>query len=91
MSCNLPIVTTNCPSGPNEILQEEIGYDFEEKLFTKYGLLVPTNNEKEMICGIVFMMENKDYYENCKASLNSRIQDFDKGIILEKFYNVLSS
>ncbi len=91
MTCNLPIVTTNCPSGPNEILEAEIGYDFEEKLLTKYGVLVPTNNEKEMISGIVFMMENKEYYENCKALLHYRFQDFDKGIILEKFYNVLSS
>ena len=91
MACNLPIVTTNCPSGPNEILEAEIGYDYQEKLLTKYGILVPRNSEKQMIEAIVCMMENKAYYENCKASIATRILDFEKEKILEEFYNVLSS
>ena len=91
MACNLPIVTTNCPSGPNEILEAEIGYDYQEKLLTKYGILVPRNSEKQMIEAIVCMMENKAYYENCKASMATRILDFEKEKILEEFYNVLSS
>lgn len=91
MACNLPIVTTNCPSGPNEILEAEIGYDYQEKLLTKYGILVPRNSEKQMIEAIVCMMENEAYYENCKASMATRILDFEKEKILEEFYNVLSS
>lgn len=90
MTCNLPIVSTNCPSGPNEILEAEIEYDYGEKLFTKYGVLVPRNTEKEMIKAIVYMMENAVYYRNCKESLKTRILDFEKGKILEEFYNVLS-
>lgn len=91
MTCNLPIVTTNCPSGPNEILEAEIGYDYEEKLFAKYGILVPRNNEKEMTEAIVYMTDNTAYYKNCKASLKTRILDFENEKILEKFYNVLLS
>lgn len=91
MTCNLPIVTTNCPSGPNEILEAEIGYDYEEKLFAKYGILVPRNNEKEMTEAIVYMTDNTAYYKNCRASLKTRILDFENEKILEKFYNVLLS
>jgi N-acetylgalactosamine-N,N'-diacetylbacillosaminyl-diphospho-undecaprenol 4-alpha-N-acetylgalactosaminyltransferase len=91
MTCKLPIISTNCPSGPNEILEAEIGYDYEEKSFTKYGILVPRNNEKEMIEAIVFMIENRTYYKNCKESLKFRILDFENEKILKKFYNILSS
>jgi N-acetylgalactosamine-N,N'-diacetylbacillosaminyl-diphospho-undecaprenol 4-alpha-N-acetylgalactosaminyltransferase len=91
MTCKLPIISTNCPSGPNEILEAKIGYDYEEKSFTKYGILVPRNNEKEMIEAIVFMIENRTYYKNCKESLKFRILDFENEKILKKFYNILSS
>ncbi|MFV8345399.1 glycosyltransferase [Flavobacterium sp. ZB4P13] len=91
MTCNLPIISTNCPSGPNEILESGIGYDYKELLLTKYGILVPRNKEDEMVAAIVYMMENTSYYENCKASLKFRILDFENEKIFKNFYKALSS
>lgn len=89
MVCNLPIVSTNCPSGPNEILDVNFGYNYKEKIITKYGILVPVNDEKAFTEAILEMLENKNYYINCKEALKSRIPEFDKEIILEQYYKVL--
>lgn len=90
MVCNLPIVSTNCPSGPNEILESDFGYSYKEKIITKYGILVPVNNQQAFTEAIVEMMENINYYNNCKEALKSRALDFEKETILEQFYKVLS-
>ncbi|PXY44060.1 glycosyltransferase [Flavobacterium hydrophilum] len=91
MTCSLPIISTNCPSGPNEILEAEIEYDFKEIFFTKYGLLIPRNDEQKMTEAIVYMMGNVTYYADCKASLKKRILDFENEKILENFYNIFSA
>lgn len=89
MLCNLPIVTTNCPSGPNELMESEIDYNYEKNIYTEYGVLVPRNNEIKMAEAISYMAENKSYYENCKNSLRKRVLNFDENIILEEFRKVL--
>lgn len=89
MACNLPIISTNCPSGPNEIFEEDINYSTTENIITKYGILVPLNDENCMVAAINYMMQNENYYNNCKLSISTRINDFNKNVILEKYYDLL--
>ena len=89
MACNLPIISTNCPSGPNEIFEEDINYSTTENIITKYGILVPLNDENCMVTAINYMMQNENYYYNCKSSISTRINDFNKNVILEKYYDLL--
>lgn len=91
MACDLPVVSTNCPSGPREILDVNIGYDCKENVITKYGILVPLGNQRKLVNAIVEMVDNKYYYNSCKLFLNKRVRDFDKQIILEEFKNVITS
>lgn len=91
MACNIPIVSTNCPSGPNEIFETDLPYTSSENKITKYGILVPRNNASKMREAILYMMENKIYYNRCKEKLNKRIYDFEKEKVLEKFYTILKS
>jgi N-acetylgalactosamine-N,N'-diacetylbacillosaminyl-diphospho-undecaprenol 4-alpha-N-acetylgalactosaminyltransferase len=89
MACNLPIISTNCPSGPNEIFEEEINYLHTDNLITKYGILVPLYDENRMVDAINYMMQNSIYYFNCKLSILERIQDFKKDVILQKYYDII--
>jgi glycosyltransferase involved in cell wall biosynthesis len=91
MACELPIVSTNCPSGPNEILEEKINYSNDKNIITNYGILVPLNDENSMVDAINYMILNENYYFNCKISISERIKDFNKDLILQKYYDILSS
>jgi N-acetylgalactosamine-N,N'-diacetylbacillosaminyl-diphospho-undecaprenol 4-alpha-N-acetylgalactosaminyltransferase len=85
MACELPIVSTNCPSGPNEIFKVNTDYDFSDNLLTDYGILVPRNNIKKMVEAINILMQNKKYYQNCKTQVVKRVEDFEANKILDEF------
>lgn len=85
MACELPIVSTNCPSGPNEIFKVNTDYDFSDNVLTDYGILVPRNNIRKMVEAINHLMQNKKYYQNCKTQVVKRVADFEVNKILEKF------
>ena len=85
MACELPIVSTNCPSGPNEIFKVNTDYDFSDNVVTDYGILVPRNNITKMVEAINHLMQNKKYYQNCKTQVVKRVADFEVNKILEKF------
>ena len=85
MACELPIVSTNCPSGPNEIFKVNTDYDFSDNVVTDYGILVPRNNIKKMVEAINILMQNKKYYQNCKTQVVKRVADFEANKILDEF------
>ena len=85
MACELPIVSTNCPSGPNEIFKVNTDYDFSDNVVTDYGILVPRNNIKKMVEAINILMQNKKYYQNCKNQVVKRVEDFEANKILDEF------
>lgn len=87
MACGLPIVTTNCPSGPNELLESEFDYSYEKMIQTKYGILVPRHSETIMAQALETMVFNREYYLNCKQFVKIRSLDFDKEVILKQFYD----
>jgi len=39
----LAVISTNCPSGPSEILADEPRRELNDVLFAKFGVLVPQN------------------------------------------------
>lgn len=49
MNVGLPVVSTNCPVGPSELLDDG-----------RYGQLVPLNDEKEMALAIERVVDNMD-------------------------------
>ena len=50
MACGATVVSTNCPSGPDEILEKG-----------KYGKLVPPGNVDELAAAITYSMQNPAY------------------------------
>ena len=84
MACGLPLLTTNCKSGPDEIMEMDNPLG-DELMFTKYGILVPVNHPRLMTEGIKYMMNNPSFSEKCKKEVKRRISDFDLNQILEQY------
>lgn len=84
MSCGLPILSTNCKSGPDEILQLKVP-SVDEVMITDYGILVPVNNEELMIEGIHYFMNSPDFLSNCRINVKNRAKHFSKEEILKKY------
>ena len=81
LACGLPIISTDCPSGPREILAP-----YREN---EYGVLVPVNDKDALICSMKEMMTNHNLREKYREKAQKRADDFDKGRIVKKFITVM--
>lgn len=86
MACGLPILTTNCESGPDEIMELKTAKS-DNIMITPLGILVPINDEVLMAKGLQYCIENPEYLARCKEKMKSRILDFEKNKILEDYKN----
>jgi glycosyltransferase involved in cell wall biosynthesis len=74
MTCGTPVVSTNCPSGPVEILEGG-----------KYGRLVPVGDPEAL--GEAIFLELNDPHD--KNVLRQRASDFSVDKILPQYYQLL--
>ncbi|SDE76316.1 N-acetylgalactosamine-N,N'-diacetylbacillosaminyl-diphospho-undecaprenol 4-alpha-N-acetylgalactosaminyltransferase [Pricia antarctica] len=89
MACGLPILTTNCKSGPDEIMElDKPAVDALMK--TPYGILTPVDDVDLMAKGMAYFMENPEYLQSCKINVSQRIKAFEKEGILKAYEFALS-
>ena len=89
IACQLPILTTNCQSGPSEIMKLE--ETKEDLMITDYGILVPIKDVELMAKGIAYFTNNETYLNDCKQNGKTRIKDFEKNHILGKYIETINS
>jgi hypothetical protein len=65
MICGTPVISTDCPVGPREILQEG-----------KNGRLVPVGDSKEMGKAILKVLTNTNLKKNYIVNAKKRVKDF---------------
>lgn len=92
MSCWLPIISTDCPTWPKEILKKEINNFSEVKEISldDYGILTPVFDENIIFQAMekIYLDENiRNYY---KEKSLERSKDFDINMIMEKWKLVLT-
>ncbi len=73
MACGCPVVSTNCPSGPAEILENG-----------KWGALVPVGDSKELARAILNTLESSS-----PPSVELRAMDFGVGQAAERYLQLL--
>jgi len=88
MACQLPILSTNCQSGPSEILKLRT-HDAYDIMITDYGILTPIKDVNAMAKGMAYFYNNPDFSKICVANGLDRIKDFEKDKILEEYINLI--
>ena len=78
LACGTAIVSTNCPSGPDEILESG-----------KYGELVPVGDSDLLSQAIVKGVERKKNIDYCRK-LVQRSMDFSTNSIVKKYLETLT-
>ena len=105
LSCNIAAISTDCVSGPREILAPDT--DYKKKVtdkieYAKYGVLVPvcnsnndfetiTNEEKLMAKAIIDMLSDEKKIEKYKKAALQRSKDFDINNITNEWEELLTS
>lgn len=88
LACNLPVISTDCKSGPREILspQSNLSAQLDKGLeITDYGILIPINQKKELVDAMQYMLTKWH-----KKNVSSRVHDFSKNIILADVIDIFN-
>lgn len=88
MSCGLPIISTDCPSGPRELLapDTEVNFVLEKGVEeAKYGVLVPMNATKNMADAMELLLENNKVRALYSKLSVQRASEFEQSIIVKKY------
>lgn len=79
MACGCPVVSTNCPSGPAEILGNG-----------EYGILVPVEDVEKMAKSIIKILTNKELREELSNKALKRAKEFHVEKAVEKYLQIFS-
>lgn len=92
LACGLPVISTDCHSGPREILspKSDISIKLNNRLeIAEYGILTPVDNESKMIEAMNIILKKNEIYENYKVKSKKRSKDFNLEKIINLFEQVL--
>jgi N-acetylgalactosamine-N,N'-diacetylbacillosaminyl-diphospho-undecaprenol 4-alpha-N-acetylgalactosaminyltransferase len=84
MCCGLPILTTNCKSGPDEIMKLK-DPKTDDIMITDFGILSPIGNLELLQKGLKYCLEHPEYLQNCRTLVIKRAKDFEKETILSLY------
>lgn len=88
MCCGLPILTTNCKSGPDEIMKLK-EQKTDDIMITDYGVLTPVGDSKMLQKGLAYIVEHPDYLSSCRVNVLERIQDFKREPLLKSYQDII--
>lgn len=87
MSNGVPIISTDCKSGPREILNIDDNIVIDKMFCSKYGVITPVNDEVEMVSAITNLLGSPEYYNSLCVSGFERIKALKKSQA-QNIYNV---
>jgi glycosyltransferase involved in cell wall biosynthesis len=77
MALGLPIISTDCPSGPSEIIEDR-----------KDGLLVPVKDDNSLAQAILEVLRNDELKKNLGREAKLRVEKFALNKITEKYSTI---
>ncbi|CAA6811317.1 MAG: Alpha-1,4-N-acetylgalactosamine transferase PglJ (EC [uncultured Sulfurovum sp.] len=92
LACALPIISTDCKSGPREILapSSKIAFQLKDKNeVAEYGILIPINNTNKLKEMMNLMLKDIELRENYRQRAKKRAKSFDKALIVDAYIDVL--
>jgi glycosyltransferase involved in cell wall biosynthesis len=106
MACGVPVIASDCQSGPREILAPETPYLYQTKKieFAQYGLLTPVGSghlssageplseaEKILSEAVVTVMNDRSIYEKYRHKSRERVMDFEISNIVKQWVHLLEA
>lgn len=93
LACGLPVIATDCKSGPREMLAP--GYDIHAPLSVAtpldYGILTPVEDPGQMAAAMQMILQNASLRSEYASKNASRAKDFDAAIIMKEYKKLLES
>jgi len=78
LACGVPAVSTDCSSGPNEIIENN-----------KTGILVPVKNEQTLAQAIVKLLNNPSFSQELAQKGKNRAEDFSVRNIINQYERII--
>jgi N-acetylgalactosamine-N,N'-diacetylbacillosaminyl-diphospho-undecaprenol 4-alpha-N-acetylgalactosaminyltransferase len=88
LTCELPIISTDCLSGPREILapNSDINLQLKDKIeLAEYGILSPIKNIEKMKEAMHLMINDESLRKNYQEKAKLRANDFKIEEIIEQY------
>ena len=92
LACSLPIISTDCKTGPRELLAP--GTDFNKQLsdsieYAEFGILVPVKKPIILAKAMQQVFDDKEIREKYKRTALSRANNFDIPVIMKEYRSLL--
>ncbi|MBN1797199.1 MAG: glycosyltransferase [Spirochaetales bacterium] len=94
MACGLPVISSDCLSGPREILSpdsnqlERLESGYEK---AKYGILFAVNHKDALNKAIAELMTDKALYGRYREKSKQRVNDYKLDRVIERYKSILKS
>jgi len=92
LSCGIPVISSDCYSGPREILNpnSDINFKLKDNIeISDYGILFPVENKDSLVKSMKIMLDDKKIYTIFKKNSNKRATDFNVKKIMNEFKSIL--
>ena len=80
LACGTPVISVDCKTGPNEIIQNRFN-----------GLLVENNNSKALTQAMNTFVLDENLYNKCKKNSNKSIDNFSKEVTKKQWLEILKN
>lgn len=90
MALSLPVIATDCDSGPAEILHDVIHVQSDGPFMADYGILVPVNDKNAMAQALALLKDQPLISHYSKRSLQ-RVRDFSIERAVSHYINAIDS
>ncbi len=94
LACGLPVISTDCPTGPREILAP-LSDNLKDGLLSyeigEYGMLVPTKNASALTSAMEEMIRNEDLRADYEAKGDKRAAEFDSKVVMREFNQIVEN
>ncbi|MGJ0366249.1 glycosyltransferase [Aliarcobacter cryaerophilus] len=91
LACGLPIISTDCQSGPREILapNSDVSFQLENNIeLAEYGILAPIKNIEKMKESMNMIVDDESLRKSYQDKAKQRANDFRIGKIIKEYEKV---
>ncbi|PZP13065.1 MAG: glycosyltransferase [Aliarcobacter butzleri] len=93
LACGLPVISTDCQSGPREILapDSDINFQLKDKVeFAEYGILTPIKNVDKLHEAMNLTINDESLRNNYQDKAKQRANDFRIDKIIKQYEDIIS-